>query len=161
MLDVHVLRGFKDELLKLSAKIPVIHGTSGKWDALRAAVRPKVVSSDPNPQLIYMAAAGRARQKGVESFARAAAEFGGTPVIAHAKIDTAKGWLPHQLTAWGRKEIGSPLEAADLVRSLDRLPKGSPERGKLWETIQRGIGSWKHPDPAFQLPIKKYRDVLP
>jgi hypothetical protein len=150
-----------DNLIKLSARIPVIHGTSGRWSALKAAVRSKINPTDPNPQLIYMATAGRARKKGVENFARSAAESGGVPVIALAKIDTAEGWLPHQLTAWGKKEIGSPLEAADLVRELDTLPKGSPARGQLWQTIQRGIGSWKHPDPNFELPIRKYRDVLP
>ncbi len=151
---------FFNELEKLAVKIPVMHGTNGRWTMLRAAAQSRVRGVDPNPQLVYVATAGRARRNATETFAHAAAKaHGGSPVIGEAKIDTAKGWIPHQLTAWGKKEIGTPEDAVDLVSSLDRLPKGAPERGALWQAINKGIGSWKHPERSATLRIRKYTDV--
>ena len=145
---------------KIAAKIPVVHGTFSHFETLKPAASEKVVRSDPNPQGVYVATRRRAALPLVAQFARDASQrHGGAATIAHAKIDTAKGWIPHQLTEWGKKHIGDLDEAEDLVASLDEAGLSAKERGEAWQSVQKGIGSWKNRDLSTSVRVTRYKDV--
>lgn len=141
-----VMAGFADELQKLAAKIPFIHGTNGLWDVLKPGAVKKVLESDPNAQAVYLAMAGRKKMKPISDFAHQAVKrHGGTPVVAHGKVDTQKGWMPFNLTPWGKQNIGSIEDARELVESLDSTPD-KKTRGEIWRKLHQGVGSWRNDD---------------
>lgn len=148
---ISFLHPFLDELSKIAAKIPVIHGTSGQWDVLKPGVGPSILPNDPNPRAVYVAPDSRRLHRSIADFARkATAARGGTPTIAHSKIDTTKGWIPRQLSAYGKQHIGDIDDALDLVDELDSGVKGT-RRGEIWKLLNKGVGSWKNVDPATTL----------
>lgn len=155
MVFSKILESFAEELEKTAAKVPFIHGTSGKWDVLAPGIGPTVLRGDPNARAVYTAMKSRTKLPGVQSFAEEAARArGGEPMVAHGKMDTRKGWLPFQLSAWGRKNIGDIDAAHELVSRLDTTPKA--DRGKIWETLHRGVGSWRNQDPGATLTPTRY-----
>src|ERR1019366_6985409 len=97
-----------DELEKIAIKVPFIHGTSGRWKELAPAVGAPNLASDPNARAVYTAMKARAKVPGIENFARESQRRrGGEAVVAHGKMDTAKGWAPFNLTPWGKKNVGT------------------------------------------------------
>lgn len=141
-------------------RVPFVHGTSGKWPVLRPGFGGStILKNDPNPVAVYAAMKSRAKVRGVEQFAQEAVRRrGGEAVVAHGKFDTAKGWAPTNLTAWGKKHLGSVEAAQGLVSELDRTPDKA-SRGPLWKKLQLGVGSWANADPSATLAPKKYRVV--
>jgi hypothetical protein len=94
----------------------------------------------------------------VRRFSRdAVKQRGGTPVVAHAKIDTTRGWEPRTLTAWGKKNIGDVDDMQDIVARLDDRSLSKAERGRFWEQVNRGIGSWHKPDDLAGATVKPTR----
>lgn len=155
-----VMAAFADELTKIAAKVPFIHGTSGRWPVLQPGVVGKVLKSDPNAQAVYVAMEGRKKLKPISDFAhQAVARHGGEPVIAHGKIDTTKGWMPFNLTPWGKENIGSIEDARELVESLDAIPDKAA-RGEVWRKIHQGIGSWRNDDLTTTLKPTHYSEAL-
>lgn len=156
-----MMAAFADELEKIAAKVPVIHGTSGRWDVLKPAVSPTVLERDPNAQAVYVASDVFGKHRGISDFAHSAAKrHGGEPVIAHAKIDTKKGWMPFNLTPWGTKNIGDVDDARALVEELDTIPDRAG-RGEIWKKLNLGIGSWRNDDLSAELKPSHYTDALP
>lgn len=137
------VRVFGAELTKIAAKVPFIHGTSGPWPVLAPGVGGTILKSDPNARAVYTAMKSRGKIRGIEQFAREAVDRrGGTPVIAHGKMDTNKGWSPFNLTVWGKKNIGTADDAHALVQELDSAVE--PRRGEIWRTLHQGVGSWRN-----------------
>lgn len=160
MFSIRMLRSFSSELEKSAAKVPFIHGTFGPHKVLIPGAVSKVLASDPNPQAVYTAMRGRGRRlRSIKDFAVASARrHGGEPVIAHGKMDTAKGWLPTTLSESGKKTIGTIDAAHDLVDRLDEITD-KKERGKIWKALNTGTGAWRNVDPAAQLKPTKYVKV--
>jgi hypothetical protein len=148
-------------LLKESARVPVMHGTSQRFPELLAGVGRTIMKRDPNARAVYMATKRRSALRGVKGFAEDAAKArGGSPVIAHTKVDTTKGWLPHSITQWARQKGLTKDDLIDVIDELDSGAKGK-ERGKLWETIQRGVGAWKNVDPTTSVKPSFYKSPTP
>lgn len=127
------------------------------WDVLRPAVGATVLKNDPNPRAVYLAMKNSKKLDGIAQFAREAVKAkGGTPVVAHAKVDTAKGWLPRGLTEWGKKNIGTLDQAHDLVRELDQGAV-EPRRGEIWKTLHKGTGAWANEDPLATVKPSMYQ----
>lgn len=98
----------------------------------------------------------RKKLENISQFAsEAAAAKGGTPMVAHAKIDTKKGWLPFGLTDWGKKNIGSLEDAQELVGELDAGAVGA-RRGEIWKALHKGTGSWRNQDLSTTLKPTNY-----
>lgn len=148
--------------VKEAIRIPVVHGTNAEHEFLGSHVGEKVNPTDPNPKGLYVATKNRQMEKGVGSFARAASKArGGSPVVAHAKIDTSKGWRPHALTKWGRENLGGLEDAMNLVHELDAGGLSRVERGQLWQDLQRGVGAWTHaPGAPTSLRPHRYARLL-
>jgi hypothetical protein len=150
MLSQATVAAFLDELEKIAVKVPFIHGTHAAFPVLRPGVGRTILRQDPNPRAVYVAMRGRSRQPGIERFAREAVEQrGGTPTVVSGKMDTKKGWMPYNLNPWGRKNIGDVEDAKDLVDELESAV--GDRRGKIWEALNRGVGSWRNEDPAATL----------
>lgn len=79
-------------------------------------------------------------------------------MLAHAKVDSKKGWGPSGLTVWGKNNIGTTDKAKDLVDELD-AGAVEPRRGTIWKTLQKGTGSWTNEDPATTLKPRSYKNV--
>ena len=157
-----LVAAFMDEMEKISARIRVMHGTNFPYKVLKPRAstgKGSVLSADPNPSAVYMATKKRSARKGVESFAQgAAARHGGTPHVGYAKVDTKKGWRPHQLTRWAREEGWTKKDMEDLVGDLDapgRL-KGA-ERGEVWEILNRAVGAWAPSRPDATVRVRKWK----
>lgn len=147
------------DFYKIAVRIPVIHGTSGRWDVLKPGIGNTVLRNDPNPRAVYVGTANRKIRTGIDRFAReAVTSRGGEAVRAHAKIDTKKGWGARTLTAWGRENIG---DVDDIQAIIDELDSGinGPRRGELWQKIQRGVGSWVNEDPTTTVRPNRYTKV--
>ncbi len=159
-MDV-MFTAFFDELQKLAARVPFLHGTNGSWDTLKAGIGSTVLKNDPNPRAVYVTLKNRQLEATAKGFAgQAAAAKGGTAQVAHGKMDTKKGWQPSGLTAWGRKHFEGGLEEAqDVARELD-IEKDKKKRGKLWEQLQRGTGAWTNQDPSATLKPSRYKPVV-
>lgn len=139
------------QLYKVAVRVPYIHGTSGKWPTIKPGVGPAIAANDPNARAVYVGTRNRAIHPAISQFAReATAARGGTPQVAHGKIDTQQGWGPRSLTAWGQKNVGGIDEMHDILRQLDSGITG-PERGALWEKVQRGVGAWRNQDATTPL----------
>lgn len=150
--------GVVDGLEKTAARVPVVHGTSGAWPVLKAGVGKAVAAADPNPRSVYMAGKTRDMINQARRFARDAVKArGGSPVVAHAKVDTRRGWEPRTLTAWGRKNVGEVDDMHDIVRGLDDKSLTKAERGRLWEKVNRGVGSWHNPENLSGATVKPTR----
>ena len=155
MIPVSYIQSFADELEKIAAKVPFIHGTHKRLRVLQPGIGVANAANDPNPRAVYAAMRGRAKRVGIARFAEeAVVKRGGTPTIASGKMDTKKGWLPSQLTAWGKKRLGLVEDAQDLARELDHAPD-KRARGKIWEQLNRGVGSWRNVDPSASLKVSK------
>lgn len=155
-----MMKAFAEEVAKIAAKVPFIHGTNGRWDVLRAGVVDKVLKTDPNPQAVYVATYGRKKLKPISNFAHQAVKrHGGEAVIAHGKLDTTKGWMPFNLTQWGKQNIGSIEDARELVESLDTTPD-KKARGAIWRKINQGIGTWRNDDLSASLKPSSYTPAL-
>lgn len=153
-----MLQAFGDELEKIAAKIPFIHGTSAKLKVLKPAVGSAVLKNDPNARAVYTAMRSRPKMRGIQRFAEEASRArGGVPTIASGKMDTKKGWAPFNLTAWGKQNIGAVEDARDLVDELDTA-KGD-RRGEIWRTLHKGIGSWRNDDLTASLKVNKSKAV--
>ena len=138
-------------LKKVAIRLPVVHGTAGQWENLVRRFGGAISGRlEVNPRSVYVATKNRRTRPGIELFAhRAAQARGGDPSIAHARIDTEEGWIPHGLTEWARNEGLTHEDFIDVIKDLD---EGTEEgRGGLWETLQRGVGSWRHADPTATL----------
>jgi hypothetical protein len=156
MLSPVTVAAFYDELEKIAVKVPFIHGTHAVFDVLRPGVGRTILRSDPNPRAVYTAMRGRTKRPGIKRFAEeAAAQRGGSPTIASGKMDTKKGWAPKNLTAWGKKNIGSPEDASDLVEELDSAV--GKRRGEIWKSLNKGVGAWRNIDPKATLKVTKSR----
>jgi hypothetical protein len=150
---------FTDELQKIAANVPVIHGTSGEWDVLKPAVSQTILKNDPNPPAVHVSMNNSAKLPQIENFAhQAVAKRGGTPVVAHAKVDTKKGWLPTALTPKGKLTIGSIEDAHALIDELDSGATGA-RRGEIWKLLQQGTGMWRNNDAATTLKPAFYKAV--
>lgn len=151
-----MIASFTDELLKLAVKVPFIHGTFARHPVLKAGVGKTVLRNDPNPRAVYTAMRGRKKQEGIRQFARDSARAkGGTPLVAHGKMDTTKGWEPAQLTPWGKKNIGGIDDAKDLIDELNTA-KGA-RRGEIWRMLHKGTGQWRNTNTATSLRPSKYK----
>ena len=160
MLPPTMLSAFSDELEKIAARIPFIHGTSGARSVLKPAVGASILQNDPNARAVYTAMSSRPKRKGIARFAEEAARArGGTPTIASGKMDTKKGWMPFNLTSWGKKNIGDVDDARDLVSELDTAT--GERRGEIWRTIHKGIGSWRNDDLSATLRVAKNKALRP
>jgi hypothetical protein len=152
----NMLTSFADELTKLAAKVPFVHGTFARHPVLKAGVGRAVLKNDPNPRAVYVGMKNRAKTKSVRGFAADSVKSrGGKPLVAHGKIDTEKGWAPAQLTAWGKKNIGGIDDARDLVDEL-ATAKGA-RRGEIWRMLQKGTGQWRNDNLATSLRPSKYK----
>lgn len=150
---------FADELSKIAVNVPIIHGTSGMWDVLKPAIGSTVLKNDPNSRAVYVAMKNSKKMEGIAQFAREAVKAkGGTPLVAHAKVNTQQGWLPRGLTEWGKKNIGSLDQAHDMVHELDQGAAG-PRRGEIWRALHKGTGAWANVDPAAEVKPAFYRPV--
>lgn len=154
------LAAFVDELEKIAANVPVIHGTNGEWDVLKPPVSKTVLESDPNERAVHVGMRNSAKQGPIENFAQqAVAKRGGEPVVAHAKVDTKKGWRPTSLTLKGKQTIGGIEEAHALIDELDGGAAGT-RRGEIWKLLQQGTGMWRNNDPLTTLKPAFYKAVV-
>jgi hypothetical protein len=149
---------FFDELEKIGVKVPFVHGTYDEHKELRPGAVDKVMSSDPNPVAVYTAMRNKSNVSGVAPFAHASAKkFKGTPLIAHGKMDSRKGWNPVGLKVRKDKKIFEDVDdARRVVQELDRTPSKA-ERGPLWEKLQKGSGAWRNDNPESTLKVTKYK----
>ena len=155
-ISLVTLEGFSSELVKISVKVPFIHGTAGKWPVLKPGIGSSILKSDPNPRAVYTAMANRTKTPPISDFAHKAVKArGGEPVIARGKMDTKKGWAPMSLSAAGKRELGSVDDAKDLIRELDSGAQ-EPRRGEIWRTLHRTTGAWRNEAPAATLKTRKY-----
>ena len=147
-----------DELQKIAVKVPFIHGTYAKHKRLIAGIGDKILKSDPNPRGLYTAMKNRKKVDAVRDFAWASAKTrSGAPVIAHGKMDTKRGWKPFNLSQEGRKHFEDDIEGARrLVRELDQTPD-KKQRGALWKTLHKTVGSWSNEDVHATLKPSRYR----
>ena len=156
-----------EELQKIAARVPVVHGTNQMYKVLRPRTstgKVSVLSTDPNPSAVYMASKTRHLRPGVEAFARAATKaYGGSPVVARAKIDTKKGWYPSRVSSWAKSKGYELEDLQDIVEDLDAIkgrgPKAKKERGELWEILSRGVSVWQNRNPAATVRPIRYRQV--
>jgi hypothetical protein len=147
---------FFDELEKIAVRVPFLHGTSGKWDVLKAGIGKSILSSDPNTRAVYVATKRRKSIAPVSHFARSAVKSrGGEPVLAVGKIDTKKGWLPASLTAQARRDGVALDDVKDVVSTIDRLPSRS-ERGSLWRMINNYVGAWRNENTSATIRPRRY-----
>lgn len=154
-----MLDAFVDELQKIAAKVPFIHGTAGKWPVLKPGVGSTILKNDPNPRAVYTAMKNRNKLPSIERFALEAERSRGLPAaIAHGKMDTKKGWRPSQLTPWGKANIGSLEDAHALVEELDAGAVGA-RRGEIWRALHKGTGAWANLDPSATLKPTSYVPV--
>ena len=160
-MHLATLQAMCDELAKIAVRVPVIHGTSQTFPKLLAGVGRTILKADPNPRAVYMATKRRSAVPSVTHFAESATKArGGSPVIAHAKIDTSKGWVPHAVTRWAREKGMGKDDLLDVIDQLDAGAKGK-ERGALWEKVQRGVGAWKNLDVTTSVKPRLYRSTTP
>ena len=146
MLGSTRLQAFVDEFEKIAAQVPFIHGTTGAWKSLQAAVGQPILRNDPNARAIYTAMKSRKKLPGIEAFARAAQKArGGEALVAHGKMDTKKGWKPFGLTQWGKENLDGIEDAHALAASLDTLPDKA-SRGKVWRKLHQAVGAWRNED---------------
>ncbi len=140
----------------------MLHGTSQKWPVLDPTAASTVSKSDPNERAVYVTMRNEAKNKQVETFARqAVAAKGGEPVVAHAKVDTKKGWRPTTLNPLRLKQpvhIESLEDAHDLIAELDGGATGA-RRGEIWKLLQQGTGMWRNNDPLTKLVPNVYKAV--
>lgn len=162
ILTAPVVSSFWGELEKIAARVRVMHATNAAHKVLKpraATGKSAVLASDPNPSAVYMATKRRSARGATEAFGRRAAlRHGGTPHLGVAKIDTKKGWVPHQLTRWARDEGWGKEDLLDVIGDLDtpgRLSKS--ERGDAWKTINKAVGSWRNRDATATVRMSKYR----
>lgn len=154
---MHSFSAFADELLKIAVRFPVMHGTFARFRKLAPAVSKLTFAGDPNPRAVYtMVDRKRLLPKAVEYAEAAVRAHGGEPLIAHAKADTRKGWLPSLLNAEGKATIGTVDDARALVDELD-AGAVEPRRGEIWKLLQRGTGRWGNVDPSAELRPSYYR----
>lgn len=159
-MDKYVLDAFYDELEKIAAKVPFIHGTHASFKVLKPGIGKSILRSDPNPRAVYTAMRGRKKLEGIKEFAnKAVAARKGVPTIASGKMDTRKGWKPTVLTEWGRKNIGEVDDAWDLVDELDAAT--GKRRGEIWRMLNKGTGRWSNEDPAAILKVTKNKVIRP
>ena len=101
----------------------------------------------------------RRKLTGIGQFARESAHArGGTPTIALGKMDTRKGWVPSQLTRWGKKNIGSVDDAKDLVVELETA--AGARRGVIWRMLHKGTGAWRNENIGATLRPTAFRALL-
>jgi hypothetical protein len=142
-MDGLVWSACADEFLKIAVKLRVIHGTNARYDKLRAGVGPTVLTNDPNPRRVYLGLSNRRNRPSIGRFAHEAVEAkGGSPVIAEAKVDTAKGWLPSTVKPGGPSETVD--DAIDIIDELDSIKgRGADarkKRGPLWRRLHASVG---------------------
>lgn len=151
-----LIPSFSDELMKIAAKVPYLHGTNSRFPKLRGGIGEKILARDPNPRALYTASKTRKARAGIEQFAREATrKKGGEAVIAQGKMDTKKGWRPFNM------KPGSPIDVADareLTTKLDSTASKA-ERGSIWKQLNQHVGSWHNPDIETELKVKKWSPV--
>lgn len=153
-----MFNAFRDELEKIAVKVPFLHGTSQKLKMLKPGVGSSILKNDPNARAVYTAMKSRPKMKGIQQFAHEATRArGGAPTVVMGKMDTKKGWMPFNLTAWGKQNIGSVDDARDLIDELETA-KGK-RRGEIWRTLHKGIGSWRNDDLTASLKVTKNKAV--
>jgi len=149
------LPAFLDELVKLAVRVPFLHGTNASHKTLVPGAGRPNFAEDPNPRAVYTMMANRRRLESAADYARKARDAkGGYPTIVGGKMDTKQGWRPRALSREGRKEIGNPDDALDLVDELD-AGAVEPRRGEIWRLLQRGTGAWQNVDPRAMLRATK------
>jgi len=147
---------FADELGKIAAKVPFIHGTHAPFKELSGGVGKAILKNDPNPRGLYTASKTRKNAPGIEQFAREATERrGGSPNVLSGKMDTKKGWRPFNMKPRSSMDVE---EARDMVSSLDTL-KSKKERGPVWKALNQQVGSWHNPNLSEKLKVTKSRGV--
>jgi len=151
------LAGLLDELEKIAARIPFVHGTSGRWTTLVPGIGRAIAPNDPNVRAVYVATAKRSTFSNVKHFAKNAVKArGGEPVIAMGKIDTRKGWVPASLTEKARKAGVGLDDVRDTIDAIEKTPSRS-ERGKLYRAVHDYVGAWRNKDPSTVIRPTKYK----
>ena len=144
-----ILTAFSSELEKIALRLKGVHGTYEKFKVLKGGVGKANLLGDPNPRALYIAGkGGKARDNLIREFAERSvkAQGKGTPVKAQAVMDTAKGWEPRALSAFGRKNIGTVEDAKDLIDEIDFGLLSASERGESYKRLNKGVGSWWNPE---------------
>lgn len=147
---------FLDELVKISANVPFIHGTNQSLKKLVSGVGSTILKNDPNPRGVYTAARTRKAIPGIEQFAHEATrKRGGTPTVVSGKMDTKKGWRPFNTKPGSGLDVE---EARELASSLDATASKA-DRGVIWKKLNKSVGSWHNPDTSASLKVLKSRGV--
>lgn len=150
-----MILGFLDELAKLAARVPFLHGTNAAYRSLVPDIGRPTSLADRNPRAVYTMTAKRKNVDHAADYSRKARDArGGFPTILGGKMDTQKGWRPRALTPEGRKEIETVDDAFDLIDELD-AGAVEPRRGEIWRLLQRGTGTWHNTDPRATLRATK------
>lgn len=148
-MDQRVFTAFSNELEKLAIRLKGVHGTYEKFKVLRGGVGKANLLGDPNPRALYIAGkGGKARDKLIREFAERSVKTQGkgSPVKAQVVMDTAKGWEPRALSAYGRKNIGTVEDAMDLIDEMDSGLLSAAEKGEAYKRLNKGVGSWWNPE---------------
>ena len=152
---------FFDEMGKIAARMRVMHGSNAAYKTLKprsATGKSAVLATDPNMAAVYMATKRRSAKGGVKAFAsRAAQRHGGAPHIGITKVDTKKGWRPHSITTWAKKEGYGLEDLTDMAEDLDAPGTTKSSRGELWKMLNRGVGAWRNVNPAAEVKGLKWR----
>ena len=130
--------------VKEAAKIPTVHGTNQAYKVLRGRLPREAATFalDPNPAGLYMAAKTRSGFSGASGFARSAAKSrGGAPLVATAKIDTARGWRPRLKPTALRSGVTHD-DVVDMIELLDEKGTSRTERGEAWRFLNKHVGAW-------------------
>jgi hypothetical protein len=164
-----IVSSFTDELEKLAVRLRVVHGTNKAYSRLsprHLTGKAPVFGRDPNPSAVYLSLKrqrkGPSGKKlfGVERFARDASAKGGTPMIAHAKVDTKKGWMPTRVTKWGRDKGLTPDDLEDIVVRLDDPAVRGADRASLWRTLNKASGAIQNvSNPGASVRVRKYKKL--
>lgn len=160
-MNLAQLTAFADELEKIALRIRTQHGTYQKFPVLKGGIGKPNLAGDPNPRALYTAGLGGKKTEGLvhEFAARGAKVHGGAPTRAIVTVDTKKGWLPRALTAWGRKNIGTVEDVHDIIGDFDRGLLTKEEKSKVYEKLNRGVGSWWNPEnPGSTLKPNKWKN---
>lgn len=152
MLPQSLLEKMRDHVAKEAAKIPVVHGTNQAFKVLRGRKPGQLANfaRDPNPAGLYVASRTRKGISGASIFARDAARKGGSPMVAHGKIDTAKGWVP-RLKPTARKAGFGMDDVHDMIELLDEPGTTRAERGEAWKFLNKHVGAWSNTHPEAKV----------
>ena len=152
---------FFDELLKISAKVPVWHASAWPKKLLGARTGSSTFKSDPNDARLYTALRQRAAKTGTITFGRQQRDrLKGPGIFLHsAKADTKKGWKPRMTPAAERAGV-SIEDLHDLVSELDAPGSTRKSRGPIWKRLHRLTSSWINTeDPKATLKTTKVRPI--